>query len=249
MRIFLTVFAVLCSASSLAWTQQRDQAAMKQMLQQRLVEVKQNLARNQEALKQYTWVETIEVSMKGEVKSRKQSNCRYGPDGKVQKEQVSGGGGEQPQGRKPRGIKGRRRQKKMQQKQQQKMAEMKEHMDRVMSLTSRYVPPNPPKMQAAFEAGNASISRSPQAGTVTLTVRNYIKEGDSLSLVFDTVAKGVRSINVGSYLEGPEDVVTLAVKYVSPPNGPSYIGETLLDAKAKKIGVRITNFGHQRMAQ
>src|SRR5262245_26457110 len=61
---------------------------------ERVTALKQALAANQAALKQYTWTETTEISLKGEVKKRQQKSCRYGADGKVVKTEVAG---EQPQ--------------------------------------------------------------------------------------------------------------------------------------------------------
>jgi hypothetical protein len=45
--------------------------------------VKESLQKSLAALRQYQWVETTTVSMKGEEKSRTQNNCYYGADGKV----------------------------------------------------------------------------------------------------------------------------------------------------------------------
>src|SRR5215813_9312385 len=65
---------------SIGYAQQAGNA-----LQQQLAAVKQAAAANLQALHHYTWVETTQISLKGEVKSVKQSSCVYGPDGKVQK--------------------------------------------------------------------------------------------------------------------------------------------------------------------
>jgi hypothetical protein len=43
------------------------------------------MAKSQETLRTFEWIETTVVSMKGEEKSRKQNRCYYGADGKVQK--------------------------------------------------------------------------------------------------------------------------------------------------------------------
>ena len=49
-------------------------AALKQSMQQGLA-----------LIRQYEWVETTIISLKGEEKARKQNRCYYGADGKVQK--------------------------------------------------------------------------------------------------------------------------------------------------------------------
>src|SRR6476620_12031034 len=67
--------------------QQPDGAAAKQ---EKLAALKQSLAKNQAALKQYAWIETTQISLKGEVKKQEQKQCQYGPDGKVQKTPIAG---------------------------------------------------------------------------------------------------------------------------------------------------------------
>jgi hypothetical protein len=84
----LILIAIVVSGS-LLWSQ--DQ---KQVIQQRIGEFKQTLAQSQAQMRTYQWVETTEISLKGEVKKREQNECRYGPDGKVQKTPVGGAQGE-----------------------------------------------------------------------------------------------------------------------------------------------------------
>ena len=64
--------------------------------------LKQNLADGQKKLRQYEWIETTAISLKGEEKSRKQQRVYYGADGKLTKVPMgepkpaaapSGGGG------------------------------------------------------------------------------------------------------------------------------------------------------------
>jgi hypothetical protein len=47
--------------------------------------------------------------------------------------------------------------------------------------------------------------------------------------------KKIRSYNVASYLEKPEDAVTLAVGFDSLPDGTNYPKETILNGKSKEI--------------
>ena len=73
-RVIATVLLTIIAGVVLALAQQPDQAAMKQQLQQRLGELKQTMAKDKASLATYAWVETTEISMKGEVKSRKLSH-------------------------------------------------------------------------------------------------------------------------------------------------------------------------------
>ena len=58
--------------------------------QDRAAAIKQALAQNQAALRQYTWIETTDIILKGEEKKQEQKQCFYGADGKVQKTPIPG---------------------------------------------------------------------------------------------------------------------------------------------------------------
>src|SRR6185295_7484017 len=71
---------------------------------QMVAALKQNLAESQKRLRQYEWVETTSISLKGEEKSRKQQRVYYGADGTLTKVPI---GEPQPQA-KPAPSRGRR---------------------------------------------------------------------------------------------------------------------------------------------
>jgi hypothetical protein len=208
----------------------------KAMLAQRLAAVKESLAKNQQALKQYSWTETTVVSLKGEEKVRQQHECRYGPDGKVVKTPL----GEAPEsgGKKRRGLKGKIVDK--------KVGELKEYMDRAGSLIRRYVPPDPARMKTAFDSGKAALSRSAADSTTTIEFKDYYKTGDSLVLSFSNGQ--VKSVAVRSYLDDASDAVSLNAAFQPLADGTNYMSESVLDAAAKQVQVRTTNFDHHKVA-
>jgi hypothetical protein len=67
-------------------------------LQQRLAEAKQAMAQNKQALAQYTWVEQVTISLKGEQKRQEHFQVRLGPDGKPQKTSLDPPANPQPEG-------------------------------------------------------------------------------------------------------------------------------------------------------
>src|SRR6476620_12216959 len=80
--------------------------------QERAAAIKEQVAKNQASLKQYTWGETTEISLKGEVKKKEQKQCSYGADGKVQKTPIPGAAPAQSSSQKEdRGGRGRGRAK------------------------------------------------------------------------------------------------------------------------------------------
>jgi hypothetical protein len=206
------------------------------MLAQRLTEIKASLANNQQALRQYSWTETTLVSLKGEEKVRQQHECRYGPDGKVAKTLV--GAPPESGGKKKRGVKGKIVDK--------KVGELKEYMGRAASLIQRYVPPDPARMKSAFDTGKAALSRNAADSSTTVEFKDYFKPGDSLIL---SMANGqVKSVAVKSYLDDASDAVSLNAAFQLLADGTNYMAESVLDATAKQVQIRTTNFDHKKVA-
>src|SRR5215471_9272836 len=213
-------------------------AVLTQDASQGAAALKESLSQNQAKLRTYSWIETTQISLKGEVKKQEQKQCYYGADGKVQKTPI-GGGGSAPAQPESGGRKGGRLKKKVV---ENKVDEMKDYMERVAALVHQYVPPDPQKIQAAQAAGN--VSTQPAGGTLNLSVKDYVKPGDLLAIGFDTAAKQLSSYNVKSYVEKPkEDDVTLAVTFARLDDGTSYPQQTVLDVPGKKIQVKVTNAG------
>jgi hypothetical protein len=205
-------------------------------LQQKVAALKQSTAENQQRLHQYQWTETVQITLKGDPKSTKQNLCQYGPDGQVQKTPI---GDQQPQ--QPSG--GRIKQRVV----EKKKAEMQDYMGNVKGVLSMYVPPNPQKLQAAFQAGNASIS--PANGAVNLVFKNYAQPGDQMTITFNPQAKKITALNVNTYTDTPNQVVTLAVQFASLPDGTNYAQQSVLNATAKQLVVTTTNSGYQKLGQ
>jgi hypothetical protein len=222
-----TSFALLSLlATDAAFAQNSD-------LQQRLAAVKQAMAENKQKQQQYQWIETTQLTLKGDAKPPTENLCRYGPDGQVQKTPI-GPPPEQPSG-------GRVKQKII----AKKKAEMKDYMGDVKALLSLYVPPDPQKMQQAYQSGKVSLN--PAGGVVNLIFKDYALPGDQMTLTFDTGARKISSLNINTYMEEPKDAVTLQVQMGSLPDGTNYVHQTVLNATAKQLVVTTTNSKYQKL--
>ena len=167
-------------------------------LQQKLAAVKQAAAQNKKQLRQYQWIETTQLTLKGDAKPPTRNSCLYGPDGKVQKTAI-GAPPEEPSG-------GRLKQKII----AKKKAEMKDYMQDVKAVLSMYVPPDPQKMQADYQAGKVSLN--PVPGAVNLIFTDYAQPNDKMTLTFDTATKKITALNINTYMGKEKDVVTLQVQ-------------------------------------
>jgi hypothetical protein len=202
-------------------------------LQQKLAAVKQSAAMNKQELRQYQWTETTQLTLKGDPKPASQKLCQYGPDGQVQKTPI-GPPPEQPSG-------GRMKQRVI----EKKKGEMMDYMEDVKGVLSMYVPPDPQKMEQAFQAGKVALN--PGGGAVNLIFTDYAQPGDRMTLTFDTASKKITSLSVNTYMGEAKDAVTLQVQMASLPGGPNYAQQTVLNASAKQLVVTTTNSNYQKL--
>jgi len=211
--------------------------------QERIAALKQSLQDSQKRLRQYEWTETTVVSLKGEEKSRKQQRCYYSADGKLQKQPVAAPAAAAPA---QSGGRGRGRVKKA--VVENKKEELQDYMERAVALVHRYVPPNPDDIENAKKAGHVAV-RPLQAGQIRVELTTYLKPGDAMGIDLDAAANRLLGVNVASYLDAPEDAVTLAVQFGALNDGTSYTAQTTLDGKAKNVRVVVQNSDYRPAAR
>jgi hypothetical protein len=206
--------------------------------EQMAASLKQSLAESQKQLRQYQWIETTVISLKGEEKSRKQEQVYYGADGTLTKLAMGAPPAAAPPSSGGRGarLKGRIVEK--------KKDEMQEYMERASALIHQYVPPTPARVQAAKDGGRMKVQPIGQ-GHVSVEFQAFVQPGDLLAMDVDAAGSRLATVDVKTYLDKPEDAVTLNVRYGTLTDGTSFVAQTTLAAAAKGITVAITNSGHR----
>ena len=119
------------------------------------------------------------------------------------------------------------------------------YMGDVKGVLGMYVPPDPQKMEQAYQAGKVSLN--PAGNMVNWVFRDYAQPRDQMTLSFDTTARKVASLSVNTYMGESKDTVTLRVQMASLPEGTNYVQQTVLDATAKKLQVTTTNSNYQKL--
>ena len=223
----LTMIGVVAFAAAIPAIAQNSE------LQQKLAAVKQAMAENKQRLRQYQWTETTQLNLKGDPKPPSEKLCQYGLDGQVQKTPI-GPPPEQPSG-------GRMKQRIIAKKKE----EIKDYMEDVKGLLGMYVPPDPQKMEQAYQAGKVSLN--PSGGIVNLVFRDYAQPGDQMTLAFDPATRKVASLNINTYMGETKDAVTLHVQMASLPDGTNFVQQTVLNASAKQLVVTTSNSNYQKM--
>jgi hypothetical protein len=202
-------------------------------VQQKLAEVKTAMAANKQALAHYTWQEQQTTSIKGDVKKQQVYQVSVGPDGQ-QKTQIGGSQAPPPSG-------GRLKQHVV----AKKTAEFQDYGQEIAGLAKQYTQPDPERLQAAYQAGNVSLQSGGGEGEITLVIKNYIKPGDSVTLIFNRQQKGIQSIKVASYLDSPSDAVTIAAQFAKLPDGTNHVAGTQIDGVSKQLTVVTQNSNYQ----
>jgi hypothetical protein len=205
-------------------------------LQEKLAAVKQSAAENQKKLHQYQWVETVQLKLNGDTKPGSQSKCQYGPDGRVQKTPI----GQPPQTPRGSSLKQRIIAK--------KRGQIRVYMIQVRTLLAMYVPPSSQRMQQALQAGRASLDATAGTGVAQILFDDYALPGDQMTISFNTAEKRITALNVDTYLDDPNDTVTLAVQFASLPDSTNYVQQSVVHATAKKLQVTTTSSNYQMLS-
>jgi hypothetical protein len=212
-------------------------AAQDQAMQEKVAEVKQEVAMNKQALAQYTWVEQVTISLKGEEKKQEHFQVRLGPDGKQQKTSLDPPPSEpEHEGRLKKHIV------------EKKKEEYKEYADDIKALIQQYVPPEKELIEQARQKGNIMVG--PQGGApgeYKLVLSNYVKQGDNMTLVYDKTQKSLMSLTIATYLNDPSDAVEVNVQFSRIPNGPNHVSGETINGVSKHLTIAIQNSDYQRL--
>lgn len=231
----LAAFIVMECSIPLAARQSPD-------LQQKITEVKQASAANKQALEQYTWNEQVTISLKGEQKKQENYAVRLGPDGKPQKQSL-----DQPQQQAQPTDSGRGGRLK-EHVVAKKKEEYQDYANSIKSLIEQYVPPDKDLLQQAYQKGNVVVG--PQAGAeghYRLVISNYIKQGDTMTIVFDKAQKGIVSLSIASYLNDPKDAVNATVQFEAIAGGPNHVSAVTINGVSKQLTIAIANSNYQHV--
>jgi hypothetical protein len=206
-------------------------------LQERVAELKESMAKNKMSLAQYTWVEQVNISLKGELKKQEHFQVRLGPDGKPQKTSL-----DPP----PEPPSGGRLKKHIVEK---KKEEYKEYAEQMKALAQQYVPPDKEMIQQSYAQGNISIipGGGLPGGEIKLVFHNYVKPQDSMTLIFDKAQKQLLSLQIASYMDDPKDAMTLTVEFSRLPDGTNHVTNVIMNGVSKQLNIATQNASYQHL--
>lgn len=236
----VSAFAILAGVSLLGLRA----IAQNPEVQQRLAEVKAASAQNKQVLATYTWQEQDTISLKGEVKKQDSYQVRLGPEGKPLKTPLSPAPAQAQPAPSQGGHRGGRLKEKVV---ANKKEEYKEYAQKIGALAHSYAPPDPAKLQQAFQQGNLKLSPGATPGQVQLLITNYLKPNDSMKITFDKAAKAIQNVQIASYLDTPSDAANIAVQFAKLPDGTNHIATMTVEGVGKQLKVAVSNSNYQKL--
>jgi cytochrome c1 len=202
-------------------------------MQAKIAQVAEASKANKAALSHYNWQESVTTRIKGEVKKQQVFLVNIGPDGQQQKSEINAQPDQASGGPLKRHIVAK------------KKAEYKDYGEQIADLARQYTAPDPGRLQQAYQQGNISLQLGGGESMMTLNIKNYIKPGDSVTLVFNKAQKAIQSIRVASYLDDPKDAVTIAAQFAKLPNGINHVTGTQINGASKQLSVVTQNSNYQ----
>ena len=193
---------------------------------ERVVAIKEAFEESQARLRNYQWIETTSVTLKGEVKSQKKNRCFYGPDGQVQKVPI--GTPQQPST--PGGLRGRVA--------KNKKEDLTDYIDQAVGIIKSYLPPDPERLQKSKDANKATIDLTEQK-RANVKFSDYMQAGDVMSIEIDLPTNLIFYLNISTFLQ--QDPVGLEVRFLRMPDRTMYTSTVTLNAPEKQLLVVVQN--------
>jgi hypothetical protein len=243
--VVLNAFALgffLCSLAAAAQTPPPQAESLQQKVQQ----IQMAMARNEQQLHSYQWVESTTLTVKARSIPTKQSLCRYAADGTVVKTVL--GIPVQPKSG-PRGSP-------FKQTAKAKKEEIQDEVDQIQWLVEGYLPFDPEKIKEVLRAGKVFFEHD-ATNSDAVIIADYAKSGDQLRISLNPTTKQVERISIKTYLDAPEDDVfeegaavdvALDVHFAVLPDGTLYPALMSIEAPSKKLSITIANSKFSKVA-
>jgi hypothetical protein len=190
-----------------------------------------NMSANTEKLKNFTFKQKVEVYLKGELKKTSVSQVHYDSSGQrvaVPLESAPAEASQSHHGPVARKVA------------EEKKDEMKDYVDRLMGLTSQYLPPTADRIQATVSRAQFS---QPVPGEAQVKLPDYLKDGDSMTMTLEAAEKRITQVEVKSSLDS--DPVSIVVNFSALPDGTNYPATTTVKSEAKQVELRISTYDYQ----
>ena len=213
-------------------------AAQNPRLEARLAEVQRATIANEEALASYTWQEQQTISINGEVRKQTLFQVQVGPDARPLRAEIETGS-------ESSGV--AHRHSLIRRIVETKPEGYEDYAKQITALGQAYARPNPERLWQLLHRGSITLGSAGFQGEFQLVIQNYLKPGDSLTLLFNSEQKALVSVQVSSYVSDPREPATISTQFVRVPGGPNHVSSMLINDESKRIIVTVQTSDYQKM--
>ena len=203
--------------------------------QQQMSALMSGMAANTKQLKQYTFKQRTETYYKSKLKVSKLDEVRYNLSGERVVIPLNEQKAESGSHRRAPGF------RLVAKKTEERKAETKQYVERLMFLTSRYLTPEPTKLQTAL--ASADVTKSVGSSLVRIHLPDFVKSGDKMVMTFDSVTNRPVKTEIETSLDGGP--VSIVLTFDRVHEGPNYPGKTVVRADAEELEVRMFTYDYR----
>lgn len=182
--------------------------------------LRQVITRDRQRLMHYSWTENVTVSSNGTTVKQRQFRVHFNGSGKLVRSLVS----ESPSG----------------------SSQYDQYGKQLIALAQRYTHLDPNKLRQLQAAGNVEVRSIGPPGVSQLDIDNYAKQGDSLTLNFNTSQNTPLGYIVFTYLNDPSDDVGMSVTFARLADGTTYTTGVATHSDSRNVDVLLANSDFKR---
>jgi len=84
-------------------------------------------------------------------------------------------------------------------------------------------------------------------GEFRLVISNYIKQGDSMTVIVNKPQLALVSLSIATYLSDPSDAVNVNVQFSRLPDGTGHVSTETINGVSKQLTIAVQNTNYQHM--
>ncbi len=202
------------------------------MLQQKIQQIEQMTAKNEQQLHTYQWIEATTLTIDGTPRPPKRSICRYAADGTMLKT---------PLGPQEAGMSGQMRGGPIRKHiAEEKKEKIQDEVKQIHALTQLYLPLNPVKFKEVLSTGKVNLEHDGANGD-SVIFNDDAKPGDQLRLTLNRTTMQIDRISVKTYFDNSKDLMTVDIRFSILADGTMYPALTSIELPSKKLSIATVN--------
>ena len=204
------------------------------LVEQQIAGIRATITKNKGMLAEYTWQEQETISVKGKVQNQRLFEAQLGPDGRIRRTAMDLPEGNLSQSEKAGGM-------------HEWITQKKQHSTQIYAqelkeMAETYAQVDPELLRRAYERGDiADEPNDAGNGVKKLSIHNYAKAGDLLTIAFNQKDNAIQTLEASSYLTDAKAPVHILAEFVTAPDGLNHIDAITATGPKKDFSIVIRN--------